>query len=137
MHKKEEPMKLQEANARFEKALALINKEEDYCLQYSFVFDNGQPLYTVELANIYGAIPHREGLIEAHIKGLLDIEVEIQEYQDCLSEREVIEYVNALAEKLEKDIEKAIEEATEEKKLDDLYRAKYPSLWAEDNAMGF
>lgn len=130
-------MELQEANARFEKALALINKEEDYCLQYSFVFDNGQPIYTAELANIYGAIPHREGLIEAYIKGLGYIEVEVQEYQDCLSESEVIAYVNSLAEKLEKDIEKAIEEANEEKMADELYKAKYPSLWAEDEAMGF
>lgn len=130
-------MTLQQVNERFENALALINKEEEYQLQYSFVFDNGQPLYTVEFTNIFGATPHREGLIEAHIKGLGYIEVEIEEYQDCLSESELITYVNALAEKLEKDIEKAIEEATEEKKLDDLYRAKYPSLWAEDNAMGF
>lgn len=130
-------MTLQEANEKFENALALINKEEEYQLQYSFVFDNGQPLYTVEFTNIFGATPHREGLIEAHIKGLGYIEVEVEEYQDCLSERELIAYVNALAEKLEKDIEKAIEKATEEKKLDDLYRAKYPSLWAEDNAIGF
>lgn len=130
-------MTLQEANERFENALALIGKEEEYQLQYSFVFDNGQPLYTVEFTNIFGATPHREGLIEAHIKGLGYIEVEVQEYQDCLSESEVIAYVNSLAEKLEKDIEKAIEEANEEKMTDELYKAKYPSLWAEDKAMGF
>lgn len=130
-------MTLQEANEKFENALALINKEEEYQLQYSFVFDNGQPLYTVEFTNIFGATPHREGLIEAYIIGLGYIEVEIQEYQDCLSESEVIAYVNSLAEKLEKDIEKAIEEANEEKMTDELYKAKYPSLWAEDKAMGF
>lgn len=130
-------MKLQEANARFEKALALINKEEDYCLQYSFVFDDEQPLYTVELVNIYGAIPHRKGLMEAYIQGLGYIEVEVQEYQDLMNEEEVIAYVNSLAEKLEKDIEKAIEEANEETMADELYKAKYPSLWAEDKAMGF
>lgn len=130
-------MTLQEANEKFENALALIGKEEEYQLQYSFVFDNGQPLYTVEFTEIFGAIPHREGLIEAYIKGLGYIEVEVQEYQDCLSESEVIAYVNSLAEKLEKDIEKAIEEANEEKMTDELYKAKYPSLWAEDKAMGF
>lgn len=130
-------MTLQQANERFENALALIGKEEEYQLQYSFVFDNGQPLYTVEFTEIFGAIPHREGLIEAYIKGLGYIEVEVQEYQDCLSESEVIAYVNSLAEKLEKDIEKAIEEANEEKMADELYKAKYPSLWAEDKAMGF